>query len=260
MFSSKSALNRRAPESKANNEGKERDREKGRSRRGTVSSSDLRITFENVMHSVSMYQGDVVSKDSVVKCVESIYNWIVFDPDIQLDLPTVPGSHPVLKMWPHGATIDTRKKTEGNSAEKSSRRLRQLDEEAIFSIANSVISSTFEEERPVKPRGEVVSDAPKGEARGQQLHTRLGSSSLADRTGGRFARVVPEALQPAPVLARRIVPRYSVLEGTAPVAREQETPDPSYAETHTPKRGRKPRVGAARRGPQEDGVEVCFVD
>jgi len=254
MFSSRRTSDRRGSGSKTVEERKER------SRRKIVSPKDLRITFENVMHSVSMYPSDVVEKDSVVRCIESMYNWMVFDSDMQLDLPIVPSSPVAVKMWPHGATIDTRRKTEADVNEKSSRKLRQLDEEAIFSIANSVVSSTFEEERPARSKGEVVIDMPRGEIKGQRAHAHPNSSSLVDRTAGRFTRVSPDMLQPAPVTARRAVPRYSVLEGTAPVSRAHETPDPNHAETYTVKRGKRPKVSAVKREEEDEGVPVLFAD
>lgn len=254
MFSGRRASDRRGSNSKATEERKER------SRRKIVSPKDLRITFENVMHSVSMYSSDVVEKDSVVRCIESMYNWMVFDSDMQLDLPIVPGSPAAVKMWPHGAIIDTRRKAETDINEKSSRKLRQLDEEAIFSIANSVVSSTFEEDRSAKSKGEIVVDMPRGEARGQHARTHFNSSSLTDRAAGRSARVAPGVLQPAPITTRHIVPRYSVLEGTAPVSRAQETPDPNHTEAYVAKKGRKPKVSAVKRQEEDEGVPVFFAD
>ena len=69
------------------------------------------------MHSASMYPGDLLDKNSVVACLKTMHNWIIFDPDMQINLPVVPGSTSA-RMWPHSAIINTRSKSSNGINEK----------------------------------------------------------------------------------------------------------------------------------------------
>lgn len=268
MFSGTSPSNRKAPANRKDEERKKEDEKRNSEKRNSekrraVSSGELRMTFENVMHSVTMCPDSVVNRDSVVRCLRSIYNWMVFDADSQLDLPVAPGSVS-MKMWPHGAVVDTRRASASKMSEKSSRRLRELDEDAIFCIANSVVSSTFEDERPRGSKGEVTIGSPKG----SHFHRQQGyiqPSSISSYQTTVPMRIIPEACQlppevyqPVPTVPR-VIARYSVLSSAVPPIRAQETPEISHIEMYQ-NRGKKPKVGTAKRRDNDDGVPIAFAD
>jgi len=313
MSSSKSSSRRRSVSKRGSEDGRT-------TKRKAMSSTDMRVTFENLIHSISAYSEDELDKDSVVKCLRSMYDWIVFDADMQLDLPIVPGSGQ-MKMWPHGAKVDTRRGADVTPGEKSSRKLQEVDEKCIINVANSVVSSNLEDHRSVKSKGEVMVAAPKGALQTSQQHFNRHPSSVGFEHPTGHTRVVPEAYAYAngfqrnsddqftgqdaqadyyPQLTRhnaapagygsgfpsmhsgpprpyqpqqytkpehqpvqsahRMVPRYSIIGAPPPVIAE-ETPEVAHASVFTGKKGRKPRVGTARRAQNDDdGVPVTFAD
>lgn len=269
--------------SAATENAKEAGEEKAEVRRRAISSKDMRITFENVIHSASMYSSGTVDKGSVVACLESLYNWMVFDPDMQLSLPVAPGSA-LVKMWPHGATINTRRKSASCIDKTSSRKLKDIDEEAIVGIASSVVSSTFDEESVLKPKGRVMVDSSDG----PELYGRQGQPAFAygqnmyqpvyapaaqhSMFNSMPTRIVPETYgresntyQSAPLShgtsqKSRTVQRYSVAGGAVPPITVQETPETVHAEMYTKKSSRRPKVATVRRGEEEEGEPVAFAD
>jgi hypothetical protein len=161
-------------------------------KRKAVSSTDLRVTFENVISSVSGYPDTALDKDSVTKCLKSIYDWMVFDSNMQLDLP-VPLGVGTSKMWPHGATVDTRRGPDVTAVEKSSRKLKEVDDRTMVHVANSVVSSNVDEQRSVKSRGEVITMAPRGSIREQQPRSYTQPSSVGSFYPFERTRIVPDA-------------------------------------------------------------------
>lgn len=288
--------------------------------RKAISSTELRVTFENVIHSVSMYPGDTLDKSSVIKCLRSMYDWMVFDSDMQLDMPAIPGSSQT-KMWPHGAKVDTRRRPDATVGEESSRRLKEVEKGFMVHVASSVVSSSPEDRGPVNQRGEVMVTAPEGATLVQRPRVRLQPSSVGSTRPAEHIRVVPEtyhqgngpqrepysqfyqqpnrAYYPVPLdhhdpipscysagavnahthppdvsssyqeqqpalSARRAVPRYSVLGGTAPPAVVEETPEMAHVEAlgragRRRERG-KPKIGTVRRSQDDDGEPVTFAD
>lgn len=118
MFSSK-VPSRKQSRSKAGNESAKQGKKRA------MASADLRVTFENVICSVSAYQEDLLDKETVIKCLKSLYDWMVFDSDMQLWLPVPPGPNQA-KMWPHGARVNTRKDPEDTAYNDSSKRLKEV--------------------------------------------------------------------------------------------------------------------------------------
>lgn len=268
MFSSKPS-SRRGSSHKKDGESKKRK---------VVSSKNLQLTFENIVTHISKQQGDAVDKDSVVKMLKSIYDWMVFDPNMQLDLPTEFGSNSSAKMWPHGATVDTRRKPDGEREKDSSRKLKDVDEGDVVQIASSVVSSTLDEERSVKSKGEVMYATPRGQVYGANT-SRAASvpySQHQSYTSGpmfgeppqtlapqpRHTRMVPEGFHPSSAVPRA-AQRYSVFGGAPPPERVNETPEILHAEPYPKKKGKKPKVGTTTRpqyGDDDGGEPVSFMD
>jgi len=121
-----------------------------------VGSEDLRATFENVIAAVEKDDEEELSKDSVAELVRSMYEWMVFDPDRQVTLPSSSGSQVVRKMWPQGSKIDTRKSKDKRDVKSSSRSLRDVGDEYESIVASSVVSSTLEEEGTRIERGTIL--------------------------------------------------------------------------------------------------------
>lgn len=121
-----------------------------------VKPEDLQATFENLM-CVIKEKGDVVfSNTTVSNMLESIYEWMVFDENLQIIIPSEPGSATVQKMWPQGSKIDTRKKKDRSVVESSSRRLKEVDGDYASTVASSVISSTLEEDGMKIRKGSIM--------------------------------------------------------------------------------------------------------
>lgn len=74
MFSSKPS-SRKPSHSKSSSSRKTSD--EGSGRRKDMSHTDMRVTFENVMCQVSGYAEGAIDKGSVLKCLKSIYNWMI---------------------------------------------------------------------------------------------------------------------------------------------------------------------------------------
>jgi len=260
-----------------------------------VSSDDLHITFENMISSISACRGESLDKQSVVQSIRSLYEWITFDRNCQLSLPVVPGSNTSSKMWPHGAVVDTRKQHPSKREEKGHMQLKELDEHAAIHVANSVVSSTFDDERSVKSRGEVimypstgqilnhggrtnedysaqrhqehvsVPPTPSYAAAGYHMYTGHPAQEIPPLNYAPYHttnRIVPE-VAPRTMPTGPAGPRYSIMGGVPPPARVQETPDIPHAEPRTKVKGKKARVGTARREYANDddgGVSVSFQD
>ena len=225
-----------------------------------ISTYDLRVTFENMVHYTTGCRGNALDKRSVVECMRSVYDWVVTGSDAQLELPVAAGDKSVARMWPQGAVVDTRRKASSDANESSPTKLRDLDEEAVVNVARSVVSSAMDEEKPLKFGGKVFTDSP-NDGGLYNSKVQYSPSSLRDRVGAGQPRAVPESVRHMPTATRRVVPRYSVLEATAPT-RANETPDIAHAEPYVAKRGLKLRVGAVSRGDNEDedGEQVLFED
>jgi len=124
-----------------------------------VSPENLRITFENLLSSVSSVPGDGLDRGSVEAMVRSIYNWVAFDPGAQIDLPVERGKGGSPKMWPHGAVVDSRKKKPVVPDSDGPMKLRDLDEETASTVATSVVSSSAAADQGPAPKGSVVTEA-----------------------------------------------------------------------------------------------------
>jgi hypothetical protein len=187
MFSTK------APSRKSSHHRRESDTDRA-TKRKTISSTDMRLTFENIICAVSAYPEVMLDKDSVVNCLKSVYDWMVFDSDMQLNLPIVPGSAQ-LKMWPHGAKVNTRRQSDVVVGENSPRKLKDIDEKCMVNIASSVVSSNLEDQRSVKSKGEVITVAPKGTLQYQSPQAVRYPSSVPSSQYTGPIRMVPEAYQ-----------------------------------------------------------------
>lgn len=238
-----------------------------------VEPGNLQTTFENMISVISSGEEAEFSRATVLKMIETMYEWMVFNPSSQIAIPSAPGSTTARMMWPQGSTVDTRRKKERSAVQSSPRRLRDIDEDCTSTIASSVVSSALEEETTKVKKGSVVysSDpyvAPlnyvpfRGYTQGSQFqplpqsppqHVEQGQASYDPRCG------VPRGLhygslgatpeeRHLPVRPARAAPRYSMVEGAAqPPERVEETPQLPYNEAVQKKAIRKAKVGAAAR-------------
>lgn len=175
--------------------GDDRRERRSNSGRSNISSTELRVTFENLLHSTSKCDDDVLDKNSVMSCVVDIYNWMVFDRDMQITLPMAPGSTES-KMWPHGAKVDTRKRSESNIDVGSSKMLKQVDPSHVVCIASSVVSSNMDDQKSVKSRGEVLVSTPRGMVQTQQQTRVPQPNNVIFEEPVEHVRMVPEGLRP----------------------------------------------------------------
>lgn len=127
---------------------------------GLISSVNMKLTFENLVASILAVPGELLDKGSVVKMVRSLYDWAVFDPNLQLDLPFPPGKPASSKMWPHGSVVNSRRGLQDSARDERSRKLEDLDADAASIVASSVVSGTLEDDRTYTSKGVVVEDVP----------------------------------------------------------------------------------------------------
>ncbi|KAH9875769.1 hypothetical protein IAQ61_003233 [Plenodomus lingam] len=121
-----------------------------------VKPEDLQATFENLMCVIKEKGQVAFSGDTVHNMLGSLYEWMVFDENSQIVIPSEPCSTTVQKMWPQGSRIDTRKKKDRSAVESSSRRLKEVDGEYASTVASLVISSTMEEDGMVIRKGSII--------------------------------------------------------------------------------------------------------
>lgn len=122
-------------------------------RRPAVCTKDLANIISNISNDI---EGDEVDKMSVVRMLKSMYEWMTFDQNVQIDLPCPPESDRYFKMWPHGAVVNTRRKTGSvvNDVDDE-RRLRDFDWDTVSVVSTSVASSTVEQNAGSVGRGRV---------------------------------------------------------------------------------------------------------
>ena len=233
---------------------------KVKARKSKVPSRDLRITLENVTHYISGYGGDVVDRDSVVKFINSLYEWMSNDPNMQLDLPVEPGSAASAKMWPQGAVIDSRRRSSAGFSDKNFKRLGDLDEETALNVASSVVSSTRDDSYYDKPRGKVYVESPQPSTGAGGHYYNTDFAPLFDRSARLPMRANVAETMRAGGPGQGHMPRYSLSNVMHPPVRTAETPEIHSAALASPRKSRKPKVGSAPRGEGEDGTPVVFAD
>lgn len=262
-------------------EGGSAKQEEGGSRRRRVRTNNMKITFENILASVSAIPSDTLTKDSVAEMVKSVYTWMVFDPDAQISLPTGSGTSHVQKMWPHGAVVDSRRSGPYRPQDGDRRALEDLEEDMASTVATSVISSTVEQEKLIGHIGNITLDPADAQLQyqSQQFVGNRESSNMVPRpenfpppsvhydndpTGYASA---PRVHQPAPVRnnisSGRYVPRFSVVGGSQTPINVPDTPEETKVQRpvrRVPKA--KPKVGSAPREINEEsgGFPVNFVE
>ncbi len=244
-----------------------------------VRPEDLQATFENLM-CVIKEKGDVVFSGATVRnMLESVYEWMVFDKNLQIIIPSEPGSSTVQKMWPHGSRIDTRRKKDRSIVESSSRRLKEVEGDYASTVASSVISSTLEEDGMKIRKGSIMypermSSTPMAYSQPiqyqQQEYSRPipmhpapypGREYDSFSTGPPMHRATAQTFAPVPPPARN-TSRYSMVGGVVePPQRVQETPQLEPAQPSR-RKVRKPKVGASSRpvNAEDDGTDVQFAD
>ena len=224
-----------------------------------VPADDAKITFENMLHSVRSLPARSVDKESVARMIGGIYSWLSADKNGQIELPVPAGSNEERRMWPHGATVDSRRKLSIGNDDKQTTHLSDLDEEVGSVVASSVVSSTPGEDRRQLKKGRVMSPADAaavesnshsttreqllGGAHVQRAHSRPPPRQLPNRPAGRFS-LLPEMTH-------------------APPVRVAESPEPSAAKRAPSGGGVKSvRVGTVGRAVPIQGDEnrVVFAD
>nr|POF11847.1 hypothetical protein CFP56_78077 [Quercus suber] len=278
MFSTSRPASRGKPHHPSKEREKDSSVENSRSKRIQVTSENLQSSFENLVCVLSKCDGDEFDKQSVIEMVRSIYDWMVFDPSLQLHLPSAPGSSTVKKMWPHGSTIDTRKRHDRRGSELSPRRLKDLDQDDASAVSGSVVSSTADEDKPPALNGRIRFEPPSvsmdqrvashqysaqqhhSQDRHMQPHTQpqLPAYQYPPYSAQAAMRIVPEGFSPH----AGSMPRYSIVGSRAPPPeRVEETPEMARAQVHAKKTAKKPKVGTVRRGVQnEDEAEPTLLE
>lgn len=104
-------------------------------------AESLKTTMENLVFCIRSILGDSLDKESVVLMVQTLYNWMAFDPDSQISLPAGSGYMPIDRMWPHGSKINTRRDNQVRVDPTSPMALRDLNTEEGRNVARSVVSS-----------------------------------------------------------------------------------------------------------------------
>jgi len=252
-----------------------------------VPPADLQATFENVLATLSRDGLDVLSKESVMDLYRTTYEWMVFDPNRQISLPSGPDSKISRKIWPQGSRIDTRKGQNKADVKSSARSLREVGEEYESTVASSVISSALEEDGMTTDKGSIVYGGALGPSvyHPQPLQANVYSYLQSQPTAptvqyqnvamrpnlqaqvqqSRVPPTIPEdgSEHTKPYRPQeKVVPRYSIIGAAAPPERVVETPDVSGPEKPKRKTTRKVRVGATTRvnNTREDGEAVAWVD
>jgi hypothetical protein len=258
-----------------------------------VRLEDLQATFENLVSVISAGEEASFSKETVKEMVESIYEWMVFDSNAQIVIPSTPEATTTRKMWPHGSRIDTRKKKDPSSMEPSSRRLKSVDKDCAQTVASSVVSSTRGEEGTEMKTGSVTYSEPVHPRPRPLNHSRRLALQQYDRAPSFPAypaypaydpgyeralhglqdavqHTVPQMIPQVPLDSHRsgagqsrAVPRYSIVGGAVePPERVEETPQPVHSEAVRKRVVKKTRVGASARpeGPVEGGTPVVWED
>jgi len=136
---------------------------------GLVSSTNMKLTFENLVASILAVPGESLDKGSVAKMVRGLYDWAVFDPNLQLDLPSPPGKPASSKMWPHGSVVNSRRGLQDSTRDERSRKLEDLDADAASIVASSVVSGTLDDDRAYTSKGVVVEDASSARAQSPEI-------------------------------------------------------------------------------------------
>jgi len=244
-----------------------------RKRTRTVSSTNLKVTFENLVAAIKATSGDSVDKVSVANMLNSIYYWIVFDASSQIDLPTVPGSGSTSKMWPHGATVDTRRGSVSSRAEGSSRRLEDLDISIARSVSKSVVSSTVDDDETSAFGTEASYMSPTFQHHPivrQSTYPQVSQRNPMDylvRNVGQIAINSPK--YPSSHASdhndphgnvNRVVPGYAMTSAAPPPERVGETPEIPKAQIKKSKPPKALKVGAVERNMTEvsGGPPVSF--
>lgn len=242
-----------------------------------VKPEDLQATFENLMCVIKEKGQVAFSGDTVHNMLGSLYEWMVFDENSQIIIPSEPGSTTVQKMWPQGSRIDTRKKKDRSAVESSSRRLKEVDGEYASTVASSVISSTMEEDGMVIRKGSIMyaertHHTPSGHVQPAQYQHQGYSNPIVTRPvqylnhdhdpfHSAHMMPAPQTFAPVPQTSMNN-PRYSIV-GTAVERpqRVQETPQPEPVQP-VRRKVRRPRVGASARpiNGEDDGTDVQFAD
>jgi hypothetical protein len=234
-----------------------------------VQPEDLQATFENLMCVIREGKEESFSSASVVAMLESVYEWMVFDGNFQVIVPSEPGSSTVRKMWPQGSKIDTRKKKDRSQVESSSRRLKEVDGEYASTVASSVISSTMDEEGTKIRKGSVMYTNracstplsyeqpymyPGGDYhRPLPLHPSQsqGYNQALFSSHSRAAQPVPPTFVPAPPQSGHRQ-RYSIVgEPVEPPQPVEETPQMEPAQPVRRRVVKRTKVGASARRPSE---------
>jgi len=122
-----------------------------------IRPEDLHLTFENIVSVIAQGKERSLDKASVISMVKSLYEWIVFDPNMQIFLPVECGSGAIKKMWPHGSKIDTRIKRKEGEQWPGPMNLREVDKEYVPTVASSVVSSVIDENPPYMKEGSIMS-------------------------------------------------------------------------------------------------------
>lgn len=209
-----------------------------------ISSTDKKITFENMLASISSTQGNTLTKESVREMVESIYTWMVFDPNSQLAVPVEPGSSRKPRMWPHGAVVDSRKSGQAPPPDGDPRALERLADDVVSTVSTSVVSSIIEEEKLVGRTGAIVLDNGEGVGYHHAAPFSMQSRGYAAPSGRpdnfpppaiQEAAEEPSVHQPQSVYRHAVskanadgqqyIPRYSILGGPQPPVDVPVTPD-----------------------------------
>lgn len=243
---------------------------------GSITSDELKTTFENLKTVISSDEEAYFEKESVVGMLESIYWWMVSDKNLQITVPSAPGSRNVRKMWPHGSTIDTRKREDLHRRKSDPRYLKELTDDEASTVASSVVSSAPDDECSVPRHNRVVYQSMHsqnsayghgayGASEPQPLFSDVQPQSYGYQTQYQYqptpqrSHQISAAFRPQPA---KPTARYSMVAGgvEAPVP-VPETPLSSHAQVQ-PKSMRKTRVGAAKRreGGENNGDEVIFAD
>jgi len=244
---------------------------------------DLQATFENVVSVMQLEQGDSFTKSSVIDMVKSIYNWMVFDPDMQIVLPVTSNSSARRRMWPHGSKIDTRKRKDSSIIDNDPRRLRDVEDDCTSVVASSVISSSPDETTTVMPVGSIldpramyrvssVMESPQMYHQSmypQPLNYQQPASYQQHQAGQYYQpnviEVSPQATYVSAQQQERPAAgkiRYSMTGVVQPPERVQETPQPQVVQAAVKKRVKRTRVGVTARDAAsvDDGVDVVWED
>jgi hypothetical protein len=118
--------------------------------------TNVRLTFENLKATIDMMPENSLDKSSVARMVKTIYHWMMIDVNSQISLPSGAGNTGILKMWPHGAIVDSRRGTGTVARKSTSKGLDELDEDAASIVSGSVVSGTLDDDRGYMSRGGVT--------------------------------------------------------------------------------------------------------